>query len=289
MNSAFFPRVAPCALLACLMLHPQDLPAEKPAVTGVFPSGGQIGQTVELDVLGKLGSAPVQVWSDTPDITGTMSKDGKKIRLAIAPQAKPGVYWLRALEQRRGLAGFAHFSWDGFPKSWKKNPITKWSKLKRLMPRAPWCMVNSTPPASWIRFKSNWPKGKHLLPMCWPITYWVRLWMPCFKCLPSRDSCWLKPDDSPRLDPRLTFKAPADGDYFVRIFAFPETPTSSVRYAGGSNYLYRLTLTTGPYVHHAVPLGIQKDQAGPVMLKGYHFARARVFISRTDRDGKLGG
>ena len=64
-------------------------------------------------------------------------------------------------------------------------------------------------------------------------------------------------DDSPGLDPRLVFTAPEAGDYFVRIFAFPETPNSSIRYAGGNDYLYRLTLTTGPYLHHTLPLAFK--------------------------------
>jgi hypothetical protein len=77
-------------------------------------------------------------------------------------------------------------------------------------------------------------------------------------------------DDSPRFDPTLTFTAPADGDYFVRVFAFPTEPNSSIRYAGGENYIYRLTLTTGPFVRFALPLSIKADEPTSLQLKGWN-------------------
>ena len=60
----------------------------------------------------------------------------------------------------------------------------------------------------------------------------------------------------PSFDPRLIFQAPSDGTYLVRVFAFPATPDSSINLAGGDAYIYRLTLTTGPYLEQALPLAL---------------------------------
>ena len=46
----------------------------------------------------------------------------------------------------------------------------------------------------------------------------------------------------------MTFQAPDDGTYVVRLFAFPSVPDASVRFAGGERFIYRLTLTTGAFV-----------------------------------------
>jgi len=54
-------------------------------------------------------------------------------------------------------------------------------------------------------------------------------------------------DDSRGSDPTVRFTAPADGEYQVRIF--------DVRFDGGQAFVYRLTLTAGPYVDRVFPLG----------------------------------
>ena len=46
-------------------------------------------------------------------------------------------------------------------------------------------------------------------------------------------------------DPLLDFTAPADGDYFLRIYDFV--------YAGGEDYGYRFTLVTTPYIDFVYP------------------------------------
>src|SRR5262249_43328209 len=57
------------------------------------------------------------------------------------------------------------------------------------------------------------------------------------------------------------FTAERDGAYLVRLFAFPATPDQSIRFAGGDDYVYRLTLTTGPYVDHLLPLAVPREES----------------------------
>src|SRR5206468_1928559 len=69
-------------------------------------------------------------------------------------------------------------------------------------------------------------------------------------------------------DPRVVFEAPADGMYLARVFAFPATPDSSIRFAGGDAFIYRLTLTTGGFLDQAFPLAVSRDDPGPVAAVG---------------------
>ena len=66
-------------------------------------------------------------------------------------------------------------------------------------------------------------------------------------------------DDAVGRDPRIIFEAPARGTYIVRLFAFPSTPDSSIRFAGGDAFIYRLTLTTGGFLEHVFPLAVSKE------------------------------
>jgi hypothetical protein len=61
-------------------------------------------------------------------------------------------------------------------------------------------------------------------------------------------------NDDLGLDPRLTFVAPSDGTWYVRTFAFPSAPNSTIAFAGGADYVYRLTLSVDAVVEHTTPL-----------------------------------
>lgn len=61
-------------------------------------------------------------------------------------------------------------------------------------------------------------------------------------------------DDETGLDPRISFRAPRDGRFLVRVFAFPSEPNSTVGFAGADTYVYRLTLATASFVDFALPL-----------------------------------
>ena len=77
-------------------------------------------------------------------------------------------------------------------------------------------------------------------------------------------------DDDVGRDPRIVFEAPAAGTYIVRLFAFPATPDSSIRFAGGSAFVYRLTLTTGGFLDHAFPLAVGRDGPRAVEAIGWN-------------------
>src|SRR5262249_17061783 len=80
-------------------------------------------------------------------------------------------------------------------------------------------------------------------------------------------------DDDIGKDPRIIFEAPITGSYIVRLFAFPATPDSSIRFAGGSAFVYRLTLTTGGYLDYAFPLAIGRDGPRSVQAVGWNIPK----------------
>lgn len=67
-------------------------------------------------------------------------------------------------------------------------------------------------------------------------------------------------DDVRGADPHLRFTAPEDGIYQVRIH--------DTRMQGGQAFVYRLTLTSGPYVERVYPLGGRRGGALRLALTG---------------------
>jgi hypothetical protein len=71
-------------------------------------------------------------------------------------------------------------------------------------------------------------------------------------------------------DAQLHFTAEIDGIYRIRIF--------DARFQGGPNYVYRLTLTTGPHVETAYPLGGRHGETVAFELLGQNLPKQAVKI-----------
>ncbi len=80
--------------------------------------------------------------------------------------------------------------------------------------------------------------------------------------------------DEHGLDPQIVYTAPADGSYAVRVFGFPSVPNSAIALAGRESFVYRLTLTTGPFVDYPWPLAVTRGVELRVELVGWNIPDA---------------
>ncbi|HLW66998.1 MAG TPA: hypothetical protein VKS79_16915 [Gemmataceae bacterium] len=71
-------------------------------------------------------------------------------------------------------------------------------------------------------------------------------------------------------DARLHFTAAADGIYRIRVF--------DARFQGGPNYVYRLTLTTGPHVERVYPLGGRRGERVAFDLFGPGLPKKQIIL-----------
>jgi hypothetical protein len=67
------------------------------------------------------------------------------------------------------------------------------------------------------------------------------------------------------------------------VFGFPETPDSTIGFAGGDNFVYRLTLATSGWVRSVRPLAFQRQQATGFELVGIGLPEATVSLSVPDK------
>ena len=76
-----------------------------------------------------------------------------------------------------------------------------------------------------------------------------------------------------------------DGQWMVRVFGFPETPTNRVQFAGDEKFVYRLRISTGPVVHYALPMAATTGQPNQLQLVGWNIPTELSQVSLTPQLG----
>lgn len=260
-------------LAALLLAH--ELIAAPPKVDHFFPAGGQRGQTVVVTAAGDFSTWPVQVWSDQPGVMATADQDKGKFSVVIAADATPGVVRLRAYNEE-GAAALKPFVVGTLPEVEEAEPNDTPGKPQQVAAKI---VINGrlANGGDVDGFSFTLKAGQTVVAS---LQANVLLGSPMDGVL---QVCELverrgKPEafvlaqnhDAIGLDPQLAFTAPRDGNYLLRLFAYPATADANVNFSSNANYVYRLTLTTGGFADHALPLAVQRGQPADPRLFGWN-------------------
>ncbi|MCI0359712.1 MAG: PPC domain-containing protein [Planctomycetaceae bacterium] len=264
----------------------QPLLAAPPKVNYFFPSGGQRGQTATITAAGEFSNWPVQIWSDRPGLSATSEAEKGKLKVTIAADAAPGVYWLR-LFGSGGASSLRPFIVGTLPELDEIEPNDSPSKA---MPTDAKVTINGRLGKSGDEdcFLMSLTKGQTLVAslqansvLASPLDAVLQI---C-ETSPRTDSLTQQTvteayvaaqnHDAIGLDPQIAFTARKDGPHLLRLFAFPSEPNSTIGFAGGETYVYRLTLTTGGFVDHVLPLALSKD-AAQAQLAGWNLPQPAI-------------
>ncbi len=249
--------------------------AAPPKVNHLFPAGGQRGQTVAVTASGDFSTWPVQAWADRAGVLLTAEKDKGRLKAEIAADAVPGVYWLRmhnadgAAVPKPFVVGTLAEIAEAEPNDAPDKPqavesgVVVNGKLGkagdvdgyRVELKAGQTLVASLAANSVLGSPMD-----ALMQVCELVQRGAGS-VEAFVVAQNHDAIGL--------DPQIAFTATKTGAYVVRLFAFPATPDSSIRFAGGDDYIYRLTLTTGPFIDHVLPLAAPREET-QVNLGGWN-------------------
>lgn len=262
----FVIRVLVSSLLCSLGINVAN--AAPPNVTALFPAGSQVGQSVEVTVQGSLGEKP-QSWLSREGLRIEFAESGNKFKVIVGGNAAPGLCWIRFFNSE-GASALRPFIIGTLAEVVEKEPNNSAKDAQKL--ESSQVVVNgaldkggdvdtfSVPlKAGQTLVASMMAKGTLGSPMDGVL-----------QVLGPRGFVMEHNDDDHGFDPQIVFTAPTDGDYGVRVFAFPETANSSIAFAGGANFIYRLTLTTGPFVDHALPMSVTRNQETKLRLSGWN-------------------
>lgn len=266
--------------LAWLTAEPVE--AAAPEIKRIYPAGGQTGSSVTLTLSGKVPD-DLQVWISQPLITAQLPPDDSRIVLNIPAEVAPGRYWLR-FHNAEGATDLFPFVVGRLPEQLEQEPNND------LPDPAPVVApggdgASATRPA----FESMiWNGVLHksgevdLFPVHLAAGQTLIASLDAHELLGSpmdgvlqivseRGFVLEQNDDHHGMDPRIVYEASRDEMVAIRVFAFPATPNSTIGFAGGDDYVYRLTLTTGPFVDHVTPLSVTRnDQPIELQLFGWN-------------------
>lgn len=257
------------SLLTCLVLTTGPLCAAPPAVTHLFPAGVQQGQSAEITIGGVAGTAPFGVWTDRSDLKIEVPPKGSTFKVTASPNAIPGRCWIR-VHNAEGASTLKPFIIGTVPELREKEPNDKLSQAQPVS--SPTVVVNGVFAKSGDAdlFAVSLKAGQTLVAALDGNTLLGSPLDGLLQIVSPQGFTLEQNDDAHGMDPLLIFRAPKDGRYFVRTFAFPAAPNSSIRLAGGASYVYRLTLTTGPFIDHVTPAAVTRGVKTNVQLSGWN-------------------
>jgi hypothetical protein len=259
--------------------------AAPPRVDYFFPAGGQRGTTIEVTASGAFERWPNKAFVEGAGVTIQPQKTSGKLAITIAKDAEPGVRWIR-LHDDDGASIARPFFVGVLPEVLEKEPNDD-SKKPQVLER-PNVVVNGRLEklGDVDAFAVKLTKGQTLVASV-EANRTLRSPMDGVLQILSADGFVLEQnDDYHGLDPQIAFTVPKDGTYLVRVFAFPSVPDASIRFAGKDNFIYRLTLTTGPFVEYAFPLCVSRTGPGEVELIGWNLPEDLRRLRVVPREGE---
>ncbi|HWB14538.1 MAG TPA: PPC domain-containing protein [Pirellulales bacterium] len=239
----------------------------------LFPAGAARGTTAEVAVGGNLQSWPLQAWVDRSGVAFAAKEEKGKFAVTVAANAAPGVYWTR-IYNAEGASAPLPFVVGTLPEVVEQEPNDNPTKAQSLPGSI--CTINGRleKRGDVDMFAVSLAKGQTLVAA---VTANELLGSPMdtvLQVVSPRGNVLAQNDDERGLDSFFAFQAPADGVYFLRLFAFPAAPDASISFAGGESFVYRLTVTTAGYLDGALPLAVSR--AGPMNVEAYGWNLADV-------------
>jgi hypothetical protein len=242
--------------------------AAAPEVSSLFPSGGQRGTTTSVQ-LHAPGAAPDRIWCSQAKLKAALSTEPGRMTVTIPSNADFGVYELRFINQE-GVSALRRFVVGDLPEINETEPNDLWNKPQKIP--YPSIVVNgqhqSTGDAD--SFSLTLRRGQTVVAALMANRILGGLQDAVLQILGPEGFIIAQNEDDWGADPQLVFTALEDGTYVVRTWAFPQKRKTDINLVGDPRMVYRLTLTTGSFVDHVVPLAIQAGVARKVELRGWN-------------------
>jgi hypothetical protein len=261
-------------ILATILLLPAVLAtAAPPEVTSLIPTGIARGQSAEVTAGGKLaGPWPLQVWTDNPGLSIEALADRGKLKVTAAADARPGLTWIRLMGADGASSPWPFFV-GSLPEVAEVEPNNNFKERQQLSSSA--AITGKLQKQNDVDvFSISAQAGQTIVASLIANEMLGSPMDAVLQICSESGTVLVQNHDSHGLDPQATYAVPEAGNYLVRVFAFPSEPNSTIAFAGGDNYLYRLTITTGGFVDHTLPLAVEQGKPADLKLFGWNLLEA---------------
>lgn len=224
----------------------------KPTLTEILPRSVTIGQTTPVTLNGNFPQWPVRAWVDRPGLQVRFGEKGKA-NIVVEPDAIPGIFLVRVLDDN-GASGIIPLVVDRLANQLEKEPNDSFKADANAVDVAANVSGVLGKSGDVDCFRIECTKGTTLYARVRANPLFSTVIDPVVQICDERGFVIDQNDDKRGIDPELAVEIKSDGVYFVRVFAFPATPNSSVNFAGGKDYRYLLTISHQPIFQMTDPI-----------------------------------
>lgn len=239
-----------CSIFVCLpvLLAPQRSVAQVD-LERFFPPVVGVGEDAEVVAEGKFPQWPATIDVDRDRFKITTKESAGRLQVQVPENASPGPAWIRIRDSQSASA------W--FPLLVTRAKVVAADEPNDSLAEATPLTLPTTVAGRLEKsgdvdsFRISLTQGQRLIASV-TANQLFRSPMDAILQLGDPDGNVLAQSEDVRgLDPQLVFHADRDRDVILRLFAFPETPNSSIRFSGASSFVYAIDVTTGPFIDHA--------------------------------------
>ena len=253
-----------------LVINSSIVSAQLPStrLSALFPPGGQAGTSIDVTVTSGIeleeistllfNHPGIMATPKTQDVAGKPVPIANQFVVTVAADVAPGNYEVRTI----GFFGISN------PRTFVVGALKEFNEAEpnNAREQAVLTQVNQTVNAringatdvDWYKFTAK--SGQRLLIDCVSRRLDSRLdaALEIYNATGKRLDFARK--NLVSQDPLIDLTVPADGEYFLKVYDFT--------YAGGEEFPYRLTISTGPYLDFVVPAAGVPGTSNPFTLYG---------------------
>jgi hypothetical protein len=240
-------------------------------VDSIYPAGGSRGSTVTVTASGKFDKTPLHIWADTPALHFEPAKTPGVFTVKIPADAPLGPHLVRVYTADE-VSTVRCFVVGDQPETAEAEPNDEFSKPQRIE-KLPALINGQLDKGGDVdSYAVELKSGQTLVASIQGRRLGSAI-DPMLHLLDASGNEVAYAQDGLGLDPLLVYQATKSGVYIVQVSAFAYPPAAEVKLAGGKDAVYRLSLTTGPLVHSAMPLGVMRGQKSSVHLRGWNLSK----------------
>ncbi len=242
---------------------------------GIYPAGGQAGQTVKVEFMGAQGGLqhPKSVLIEGPagiTVGAIKSLDINRIEaeLMIAADAIPGRRAVRVVSEQSGLTNLAWFIVGKLPERVETEPNSTPAQAEAVsLPVTINGRIQAAPDVDCYKFSAKTGQKLVAAVMAHALDAHGQykdygLVDAQLELVDSTGKVVAEAQDTLGLDPVIHYTAPAGGEYVVRI--------QLMGYRGFPQAVYRLTIGEVPIPHAVFPAGGRRGEAVRMQFSGWN-------------------
>lgn len=218
----------------------------------LFPPVVKAASETTVTAEGKFPNWPPKVVVDHPGVSVEPQKESGKLSVSVLPNTASGTAWVRLHDDKSAsaLVPIVVTNLDVQQESEPNNKIDDANLVE--MPSVICGKLHRSGEVD--SFRVHIEAGKSLVATVTANRVFKSPMDTVMQVCDLRGNVLTQSDDEIGLDPQIVYRSETDTDVIVRLFAFPETPNSTIGFSGSASYLYSLQLTTDALLDHALPL-----------------------------------